>query len=64
LLAIPPLSNKTFAAYEARIEELRKELARVVTLPEGKSARVGDLLAADGYIRVAENEARKAAAQQ
>lgn len=52
LLEIPPLSSVTHKAYRARIEELRQELSREVKLPDGKSARVGDLLAAEGYRRL------------
>lgn len=49
LLNIPPLSNATSEDYRKRMEELRRELSRKIDLPEGKSARVGDLLAAARY---------------
>jgi hypothetical protein len=49
LLNIPPLSNATFKEYGKRMEELMRDLSRKVELPEGKSARVGDLLAAESY---------------
>ncbi len=43
------MSNANFQAYQARMQELTEDLSRVIELPEGESARVGDLLAADGY---------------
>ena len=49
LLEIPEMSNANFQAYQARMQELTEDLSRVIELPEGESARVGDLLAADGY---------------
>lgn len=52
LLEIPKLSNATHAAYRARMMELSKELPRVVTLPEERSARVGDLLAVEAYLQL------------
>lgn len=34
---------------QARMQELTADLSRVIELPEGESARVGDLLAANAY---------------
>jgi len=52
LLNIPELSNQTFQAHRARMQQLAQELSRKVELPEGKSARVGDLLAVASYRRL------------
>lgn len=52
LLQIPPLANATFKAHRARMEELTRDLSREVQLADGQSARVGDLLAAEGYQRM------------
>ncbi len=52
LLNIPEMSNANFKVYQARMQELTSDLSRTVDLPEGKSARVGDLLAADAYRRL------------
>ena len=52
LLNIPEMSNANFKVWQARMQELTSELSRTVDLPEGKSARVGDLLAADAYRRL------------
>lgn len=49
LLDIPELSNANFNAYQARMQELANDLSRVTELPEGETARVGDLLAAEAY---------------
>ena len=49
LLNIPELSNANFAAYQARMQELQKDLSRKIELAEGTSARVGDILAVKGY---------------
>lgn len=53
LLKIPDLSAKTHVEYRQRMEELRGELAKKIDLPAGKSARIGDILAADAYRRLA-----------
>ena len=52
LLDIPELSNANFAAYQARMQILQKDLARKIELAEGTSARVGDILAVKGYRRL------------
>ena len=52
LLQIPPLSNATFKEHSAKMEELTRDLSRNVELTENRSARVGDLLAADAYQRM------------
>ena len=52
LLNIPELSNANFPAYEARMQELRKDLSQSVELAEGRSARVGDILAVKAYRRL------------
>jgi hypothetical protein len=49
LLNIPPLSAATSEAHRTRMQELTHELSREVELPAGKTARIGDLLAADAY---------------
>ncbi len=49
VLEMPEMSNAKCHAYQARMQELTKDLSRVIELPEGESARVGDLLAADSY---------------
>jgi len=58
LLKIPQLSNTTYQAYSARMQELMQELSRSVELPEGQSARVGDLLAVESYRRLKDIELR------
>lgn len=52
LLNIPELSNANFAAHQARMQELQKELSQKIELAEGVSARVGDILAIKGYRRL------------
>jgi hypothetical protein len=49
LLKIPDLSSANHKAYRERMQELAKNLSRIVELPEGRTARVGDLLALDSY---------------
>lgn len=49
LLNIPKLSFATSADYQARMQELYKDLARKIELAEGTSARVGDILAVKYY---------------
>lgn len=53
LLDIPPLSNATFEAHQTRMRELLGKLSDTIGLPEGKSARIGDLLAVEAYQRLA-----------
>jgi hypothetical protein len=55
MLKIPQLSNATYEAYRARMQELMKDLSSRVELPEGKSARIGNLLAIEGYRRLKGN---------
>ena len=52
LLEIPEMSNANFKAYQARMQELTSDLSRVIEPPEGESTRVGDLLAADAYLKL------------
>ncbi len=52
LLNIPELSNANFAAHQARMQELQKDLSHKVELAEGVTARVGDILAVKGYQRL------------
>ncbi len=52
LLEIPEMSNANFKAYQARVQELWSDLSRVIELPEGQTARIGDLLAADAYFKL------------
>jgi hypothetical protein len=52
LLNIPELSNANFAAHQARMQELQKELSQKIELAEGVTARVGDVLAVKGYQRL------------
>ena len=59
LLAIPPLSHTTFEAHQAQMRGLSEDLARRIDLPDGRSARVGDLLAVRGY-RFLQRSARPA----
>ena len=54
LLKIPPLSNATYEAYQKRMKELNANLAQKIELPEGKQARVGDILAVQSYQRMSE----------
>ncbi len=54
MLKIPKISNATYEAYRARMQELMKDLSSRVELPEGQSARVGDLLAVEAYRRLLE----------
>lgn len=49
LLNIPEFSNATSKKYYARLKELSQQLSRDVELTEGKSARVGDILAVEWY---------------
>jgi hypothetical protein len=55
MLKIPKISNATYQAYRVRMQELMQELSRKVELPEGQSARVGDLLAVESYRRLRGN---------
>lgn len=52
LLDIPELSNANFKARQKRMQELSSDLSRKIELPEGQTARIGDLLAADAYRRM------------
>lgn len=52
VLNIPKLSNATSKEYSARMEELSQELSQKVELPEGKFARIGDILAVERYRRL------------
>jgi hypothetical protein len=52
LLDIPPLSNATFEAHQGRMRELLAKLSDTIDLPDGKSARIGDLLAVEAYRRL------------
>lgn len=49
LLDIPELSNAKFAACQARMRELQKDLSRKIELAESASARIGDILAVKSY---------------
>jgi hypothetical protein len=49
LLSIPKLSNATSEEYSTRLEELSQQLSSKIELAEGKSARVGDILAVEWY---------------
>lgn len=49
LLNIPEISHATSKAHRARMQELSQNLSEKIKLPEGESARVGDLLAVEGY---------------
>ena len=52
ILKIPELSNANFPAYQARMQELQKDLSQKIELAEGTSARVGDILAVKAYRRL------------
>jgi hypothetical protein len=52
ILEIPELSNATFGAYQKRMARLREQLSKEVTVVKGVQARVGDLLAAQAYLRL------------
>lgn len=54
LLKLPELkrTKATSDAHRARMDELSQQLHQKVELPEGKSARIGDLLALESYRRL------------
>ena len=49
LLELPPFARETFAAHLARLQELLKDLHRQIELPDGSTARVGDIFAVRSY---------------
>lgn len=59
VLEIPELSHATFAAHNARMQQLRQQLSKEVELPEGRLARVGDLLAAEAYRRLSDKSKKR-----
>lgn len=54
LLNIPKLSSASAEAYRSRMQELYKDLSREIELVDGTTARVGDILAVEGYRRLNE----------
>jgi len=52
VLKIPELGNANYAAYRVRMQELHKDLSKKIELAEGRSARVGDILAVISYRRL------------
>lgn len=54
LLEIPPLSNQTADAFRERMKVLGQDLGREVLVAEGRTVRVGDLLALRVYRQLQE----------
>ena len=52
LLKIPKLSNANYQAYQARRKELLGKLSSTVEITEGRSVRIGDIMAAEAYRRL------------
>lgn len=59
VLAIPALRSVTYEAYRARMQALTQQLSTEVELPEGRLARIGDLLAVEAYRRLGKTEKAK-----